>query len=121
MGVAMRDQTLLVAEQYIDAVHRNDGEALPLHPEVVAIFPLNTYHGASAYRKALEPFAKIVKNIEVQRLVADGEHCVALLEIETIFGRIEFAEHIHVRDGQIIFVRAYYDPRLILDGIKATA
>jgi hypothetical protein len=115
----MREETLLIAERYIDAVHRNDAEAMPLHPDVVAVFPLNTYRGAADYRKALEPFTKIVKNIEVQRLVIDGEHCIALLDIETIFGRIAFAEHIHVRDGQIVFVRAYYDPRLILDGLKS--
>ena len=112
----MHEHTLRITEQYIDAVRRNDADALPLHPDVVAVFPLNSYRGAEAYRKALEPFAKIVKSIDVQRLIIDCEHCVALLRIETVFGSIDSAEHIQVREDQIVFVRGYYDPRPIIEG-----
>jgi hypothetical protein len=33
-----------------------------------------------------------VKNINILRLVVDGEHCVAILDIDTVFGPIPFAE-----------------------------
>ena len=56
-----------------------------------------------------------MKSIEVIRLV-DGEHCVAILNIDTVFGVIPFAEHIHVADGQIVSIRAYCDPRPMLAG-----
>ncbi len=110
----MREQTIQMVEQYIDAVRRNDASALPLHPEMIATFPTSTYHGAEAFRLALDPFARIVKSIEVLRLVVDGEHCVALLNIDTLFGNIPFAEHIHVRDGEIVAIRGYCDPRPML-------
>jgi len=110
----MRDQVAAVVEKYIDAVRRNDPTNLPIHPEVVGVFPMNTYRGAEAFVQALEPFAKIVKRIETLRLVVDGEHCVAILDIDTVFGSIPFAEHIHVVDGQIVSVRGYYDPRPLL-------
>ena len=114
----MSDQTRQVVEQYIDAVRRNDASALPLHPDVVGEFPLNTYRGADAYRKGLDDFARVLKNIEVIRLIVDGEHSVAILNIDTIFGRIPFAEHMHVQNGQIVSIRGYYDPRPILSGSK---
>lgn len=103
-----------VVEQYLDAVRRNDPANLPLHPQVVGEFPLNTYRGAESFISALEPFSRVVKKIDVVRLVVDGEHCVALLSVETVFGRIPFAEHIHVVNGQIVSVRGYYDPRPLL-------
>ena len=115
----MREQTLETVEQYIDAVRRNDAAALPLHPDVVGVFPTSTYRGAEAYREALKPFVRIVKDIEVQHLVADGEHCVALMNIDTVFGVIALAEHIHVRDRQVVAVRGYYDPRPMLENPTA--
>jgi len=55
-------------------------------------------------------------SIEVIRLVVDGEHCVAIVNIDTVFGVIPFAEHIHVADGQIVSIRGYCDPRPMLAG-----
>ncbi len=117
----MREQTIQVVEKYIDAVRRNHPADLPLHAEMVGEFPLNTYQGAAAFRQALEPFAKIVKSIDVIRLIADGEHCVAILDIDTVFGRIPFAEHIHVVKGEVVSVRGYYDPRPLLGDTKPSA
>src|ERR1700726_1332534 len=96
----MREQVIQVVEKYIDAVRRNDASALPLHPDAVCEFPTNTYRGAASFRKGLDDFARIMKSIEVIRLVVDGEHCVAILNIDTVFGVIPFAEHIHVANGQ---------------------
>ena len=108
----MRDQVVHVVNKYIDAVRRNDPSDLPLHPEVVGEFP-------ESFINALEPFSRIVKNIEVVRLVVDGEHCVAILNIDTVFGLIPFAEHIRVVGGEIVSVRGYYDPRPMLNAADA--
>ena len=114
----MREKVVQVVEQYIDAVRRNDASALPLHPDAVCEFPTNTYHGAAAYRQGLNDFARIMKGIEVMRLVVDGEHCVAIVNIDTVFGRIPFAEHIHVVSGQIASIRGYCDPRPMVEGMR---
>ena len=116
----MRDQVIQVVNKYIDAVRRNDSSDLPLHPEVVGEFPMNTYRGAQSFINALEPFSRIVKNVEVVRLVVDGEYCVAILNIDTVFGLIPFAEHIRVVGGKIVSVRGYYDPRPMLNAAGAS-
>jgi hypothetical protein len=36
----MREEMIRVVETYIDAVCRNDADALPLHPDVVFVSPL---------------------------------------------------------------------------------
>jgi ketosteroid isomerase-like protein len=111
----MREQVIQVVEQYIDAVRHNDASDLPLHPDAVCEFPTNTYRGAASFRKGLDDFALIMKSIEVIRLVVDGEHCVAIVNIDTAFGVIPFAEHIHVANGQIVSIRGYCDPRPMLE------
>jgi ketosteroid isomerase-like protein len=112
----MREQVIQVVGQYIDAVRNNDVDALPLHPDAICEFPTNTYRGAASFRKGLDDFARIMKSIEVIRLVVDGEHCVALVNIDTVFGVIPFAEHIQVVNGQVVSIRGYCDPRPMLAG-----
>jgi hypothetical protein len=52
--------------------------------------------GIASFRQGLDQFARIMKSIDVIRLVVDGEHCVAILNIDTVFGPVPFAEHIRV-------------------------
>jgi ketosteroid isomerase-like protein len=120
-SLAMCEQVIQVVERYIDAVRRNDPSALPLHPDAVCEFPTNTYRGAASYQQGLEQFARIMKSIEVTRLVVDGEHCVAIVVIDTVFGPIPFAEHIHVMNGEIVSIRGYCDPRPMLKGTNTSA
>lgn len=115
-----REQVIQVVESYIDAVRRNDASALPLHPDAVCEFPTNTYRGAASFRQGLDQFARITKSIDVIRLVVDGEHCVAIVNIDTVFGPIPFAEHIHVKNGEIVSIRGYCDPRPML-GVTNTS
>ena len=117
----MREQVIQVVEQYIDAVRRNDASALPLHPDAVCEFPTNTYRGAASFRQGLDQFARIMKSIDVVRLIVDGEHCVAILNIETVFGPIPVAEHIHVADGEVVSIRGYCDPSPMLGVTKSSA
>ena len=84
-------------------------------------FPTNTYRGAASFQQGLDQFARIMKSIDVIRLVVDGEHCVAILNIETVFGPIPFAEHIHVANGEVVSIRGYCDPRPMLGGPKSSA
>jgi ketosteroid isomerase-like protein len=115
---SVRAQVIQVVEQYINAVRRNDASALPLHPDAVCEFPTNTYRGATAFQQGLNEFARIVKSIDVVRLIVDGDHCVAIIRIDTVFGPIPFAEHIHVVDGRIVSIRGYCDPRPMLSSAR---
>ena len=118
---AMREHVIQIVEKYIDAVRSNDASEVPLHPDVVCEFPMNTYRGAASFRQGLDQFALIMKSIDVIRLVVDGEHCVAIVNIDTVFGLIPFAEHIHVSNGEIVSIRGYCDPRPMLSGANTSA
>jgi hypothetical protein len=114
----VREAVIQAVQAYINAVRENDVASLPLHPDVEFVSPLGTYKGLAAFEKGLADFVPILKRIEVVRLTADDETCAAVLEIDTVFGLIPFLEYFHVREGKIVSIRAYYDPRPVLEGMR---
>ena len=112
----LREQVIRVVEEDIDAVRRNDSSALPLHPEAVCEFPTNTYRGAASFRKGtrrLRPDHEEASN--ATRDVVDGEHCVAIVNIDTIFGVIPPSPStFRYRTDRLSRSRGYCDPRPML-------
>lgn len=114
----MREDVISVVTTYIDAVRRNDADALPLHDDIVFESPLGRYEGIAAFRKGLADFFQILKSIEVVRLTADDDTCAAVLNIDTIFGMNPSLEYFYVANGVITSIRIYYDPRKLLEGLN---
>lgn len=117
----MREQVMRTVEKYIDAVQRNDEASLPLDPGIVFEGPLATVRGLEEFHQGLVQFIPTLKSIKVVRLTADDETCAAVLELDTIYGVIPFLEYFYVREGLIYKIRAYYDPRPILEGRSRAA
>lgn len=117
----MREDVIRIVRTYIDAVQRNDAENLPIHPEIVFEGPLGRYEGIAAFEQGLEDFVPVLKGITVVHLTADNDTCAAVLEIDTVFGLIPFLEYFNVKDGKIVSIRAYYDPRPVLEGLAKRA
>jgi len=114
----MREEVIKVVRAYIDAVRENEAQSLPIHPDIEFVSPLGTYKGLAAFEKGLADFVPLLKSIDVRHLTADDETCAAVLEIDTVFGLIPFLEYFHVKGGQIVSIRAYYDPRPVLEGMS---
>ena len=113
----MREEVIRVVEAYIDGVRNNNIDAIPIHSDVVFESPIRTIRGIANFRKGIEEFVPILKGIEVVHLTADDDTCAAVLKVDTIFGLIPSCEFLQIADGQIVSVRAYYDPRPILEGM----
>jgi hypothetical protein len=117
----MREQVIKIVEQYLDAVLRNDEASLPLDPEIVFESPLVITRGIAEFHEGLARFIPTLKGIKVVRLTADDDTCAAVLELDLIYGVIPFLEYFYLRDGLIYKIRAYYDPRPILEGLNQKA
>jgi limonene-1,2-epoxide hydrolase len=113
----MREEVIRVVEAYIDAVRNKNVDAAPLHADVAFESPIRNIKGIANFRKGMEEFFPILKRIEVVHLTADDDTCAAVLKIDTIFGMVPFVEFFQIVDRQIVSVRAYYDPRPILEGM----
>jgi SnoaL-like domain len=117
-GGLMREDLIRIVEAYIDAVRKNEMDAVPLHSDVVFESPVRSIRGIADFRKGIEDFVPILKSIEVVHLTADDDTCAAVLKVDTVFGLIPFVEFLQIVDGQIVSIRAYYDPRPILEGMS---
>jgi hypothetical protein len=114
----MRDDVIRIVEAYIDGIRNNNIDAVPIHSDVVFESPIRTIRGIANFRKGIEDFVPILKSIDVVHLTADDDTCAAVLNVDTAFGLIPFVEFLQIVDGQIVSVRAYYDPRPILEGMN---
>jgi hypothetical protein len=113
----MREEVIRIVEAYIDGIRKNNLDAVPIHSDVVFESPIRSIRGIANFRKGIEEFVPILKGIEVVHLTADDDTCAALLSVDTAFGLIPFVEFLQIVDGQIVSVRAYFDPRPILEGM----
>ena len=113
----MREEVIRIVEAYIDGVRNNNLDAVPIHSDVVFESPMRSIRGIANFRKGVEDFFPILKGVEVVHLTADDDTCAAVLNVDTAFGLIPFVQFLQIVDGQIVSVRAYYDPRPILEGM----
>ena len=116
----VREEVIQVVERYIDAVRRNAASAASSASGCCLRVPHEHVSRRTSFKQGLGEFARIMKDIEVIRLIVDGAHCVALVNIDTVFGPIPFAEHIHVVNGEIVSIRGYCDPRPMLSATNAS-
>jgi SnoaL-like domain len=113
----MRDEVIRIVEAYIEGIRKSNIDGVPVHSDVVFESPVRSIRGIANFRKGIEDFVPILKSIEVVHLTADDDTCAAVLNVDTAFGLIPFVEFLQIADGQIVSVRAYYDPRPILEGM----
>jgi hypothetical protein len=114
----MREQVLKLVGTYLEAVRTNHPGALGLHPDIVFESPLNSLRGIAAFEKSLLDFHPILKGIEIVHLTADDTTCAAALRLDTIYGILPFLEFFQIQEGKIANIRAYYDPRPVLEGMS---
>jgi len=88
----MREEVIRIVEAYIDGIRKNNIDAVPIHSDVVFESPVRSIRGIANFRKGIEEFVPILKNIEVVHLTADDDTCAAVLNVDTAFGMVPFVE-----------------------------
>lgn len=73
--------------------------------------PIDRFDRADDYVKAIAGLYGMVKGIEHQATVAEGEHVAVFYVLDTPVARAPVAEWYTVRDGKIVTLRAYFDAR----------
>ena len=73
--------------------------------------PIDTFNNADDLIKSLSGLAPIVKGIQNEKVVADGDDVATFYDMLTPMGSARIAEWHHVRDGKIDAIKVYFDPR----------
>lgn len=118
----MRDEVIRAVETHLKGLGARDISASPFHEDIEFVGPIGPpIKGARAVRAVFSGFFSTIKGININRHIVDGEWCATVFDFHTTFGIIPMVDCLHVRDGQIMSIRVYYDPRPILEGMSRAA
>lgn len=99
-----------LARTWLEAWSTHDLGLLRLTPDFVHTSPFGRIEGAAEYLRIVEPMSrKSVVAITVRDVISQGDRAAIAYELETPKGIVEACDWIHVRDGRICEVNAYYD------------
>jgi ketosteroid isomerase-like protein len=73
--------------------------------------PIDRFHRAEDYLNAIRGLQGMLKGVEHQATVAQGDDVVHFYVLDTPMGRAPVAEWFTVNDGRITRLRAYFDAR----------
>ena len=73
--------------------------------------PIDRFDRADDYINAISGLFAIVKGIEPQATLADGENVAVFYVLQTVVANAPVAEWYTVRQGKIVHIRAYFDAR----------
>lgn len=81
------------------------------HGNMHFVGPIEEWHTADAHLAALKPVAQIVMQVDVHRILVDGDEVVVIYDLvtETPVGRARIAEWKTFRDMKIAKIQAYFD------------
>lgn len=109
----MAESPKTVVQRWHEAWSKNDFETARtlLHDDLSFRGPIDTFDNADDYLAALQRLAAMVKSVDLQRTLAEGDEVVLMQELDTPVGRSPVAEWYRVRDGKIAEVQVYFDAR----------
>jgi ketosteroid isomerase-like protein len=89
-----------------------------LHPDVTFVGPLASTQGVDDYMTGIDRMTAIVSRAEQTQVVAEGDDvCIAYdLITNDPPATIPTVGWYRVQDGKVVSVRAYFDPRPLLEG-----
>lgn len=99
---------------YFDALRDKNVDSVPFAPSIRFEGPLGPpITGAEDVRRFLRDVLPIIKGVQVQHVISEGEHVAVRFVLDTVHGPIPAFDWFHVVDGKITEARPYYDPRPI--------
>lgn len=113
--MAERSDPMAVASRCLAAWSSGDLETTRslLDDDVSFTGPLGATDGADAYIEGIQGMVKIVESTEQHRVFGEGEDVCIVYDLVTHAppARVPTAGWYLVRDGRIVSIRAFFDPR----------
>ena len=76
--------------------------------------PLQAFSSADDFAAALVPLAPMIQDVDVKKVIADGNDVCVFYDFVTnvpAIGTTRIAEWLHVENGKISSINLYFDPR----------
>ncbi|CAN5443107.1 hypothetical protein BH10ACI1_BH10ACI1_17070 [soil metagenome] len=111
----MREKNIETVEKYLNALKSRDLSLVPFADEVEFDDPIAGKNvGAENFKAFLSGFLPAINDVKVFRHICEEDTVVTHFEVDAIFGIIPILELFRVKDGEIIEIHGFYDPRPVL-------
>ena len=104
-----------IAERFFTAWTTRDFETARqlLHDDLDFRGPIDTFHNADDYLKAIRGLASILKAVETRKVFVDGADVCTIYDLvtNTPAGTAPVAEWYQVRGDKIAMIRVFFDAR----------
>lgn len=109
---------IAVVERYLRGLKDRNLADVPFAHDVVFQGPLSPrLTGVDAVKDILQEMLPVIRDVRVQRHIAEGDYVATMFDLDTLFGVIPVCDCYQVVDGQLKQIRPYYDPRAIIEGM----
>jgi len=112
-----REQKVAAVEAYLDCFVTKDLSKVPFAEDV-------TFEGPRMPKLTERPMVlgflahilPMVKGIQLKQHIVEGDYVATIFDMETVNGVDHVCDRIHVVDGQIQSIQAFYYPETIPEG-----
>lgn len=106
------DVTRQAVLSYFDGLRNGAVDVIPFAADVRFESPLSPpLRGIAPVREFLRGVLPAIKGVNVQHVIAEGEHVAVRFELDTVNGVVPAFDFFRVVSGEIVEARPYYDPR----------
>lgn len=110
--------SIAAVERYFHALAHKNLADVPFASDVVFEGPLSPrLSGVEAVKEFLHSILPVIQGVQIRRHIADGEYVATVFDLETAYGVVPVCDTFRVVNGQLTEIRAFYDPRPILEAM----
>ncbi|SDF88777.1 nuclear transport factor 2 family protein [Terriglobus roseus] len=110
--MSSREQMIAVVEEYLNCFSTKDTSKIAFADDVTFEGPrMPKLQGRQMVLGFLSSILPMVKGIELKQHIVEGDYVATLFDMETIAGVDHVFDLIHIPDGKIKGIQAFYYPR----------
>ena len=108
-----RDEAIAVVEAYLNGLAQKDLSNVPFAADVTFEGPrVPRLIGRQRVVGFLTSILPLVKRIQIQQHLVDGEFVATMFDMETVNGTDKVVDWLHVSGGQLKAIRSFYYPQV---------
>jgi hypothetical protein len=114
--MSSRVQKIAVVEEYLNCFSTKDTSRIPFTEDVTFEGPrMPRLAGRQMILGFLASILPMVKNIELKQHIVEGDYVATLFDMETTEGVDHVFDRIHISNGKIKGIHAFYYPHQVFD------
>jgi limonene-1,2-epoxide hydrolase len=113
----MREENILVVEQYLTALQKHDLSLAPFADDIDFEDPVaGKIKGGENAKAFLSGLLPAINDVKVIQHICEGEYVITHWEVDAVFGIIPILEKFRIQGGKLTEAIGFFDPRPVIGG-----